>query len=59
VFTCGHCDPMLPIVLIDAQAYRFVEILCDVNPRIAQVACRGGSAKIRVSEIIADLKWAR
>ncbi|MGH6811024.1 MAG: hypothetical protein ACREDM_01315 [Methylocella sp.] len=46
---------MLPIVLIDAQAYRFVEIYYGLTTRIPQIACRGGSAKIHPSEIIAHL----
>jgi hypothetical protein len=42
VFISGHDDPMLPIVSIDAQAYRFVEIF---------VKSRAGAAGARSSPI--------
>jgi hypothetical protein len=28
------------------------------RPRVPQIACRGGSAKVCLREIIADLNWA-
>src|SRR5262245_17051604 len=44
-------------VIIDAQAYRFVDYICNPKAGNPQIDCGGSSAKICRSEIIADFNW--
>jgi hypothetical protein len=38
------------VVLIDAQTYRFVEIICSFKTRIPEIACKGVSQQTCLRE---------